>query len=114
MVWNAFQTCFLFIEHLPFRFFYYGTTTEERFEQLATKGFNPKNENLVRGLFPLIPGKLSHKEGYDMGPIEYENETPEEKTKRNKNPFIADTPKLSFPNDIERQRQVDNLYYVSF
>ena len=96
---------------LNFRFFYYGTTAEERFDQLATKGFNSKSENLVRGLFPLIPGKLSHKEGYDMGPMEYENETLDEKAERNQNPFIADTPKLYFPND--RQRKVDKLYSVS-
>ena len=94
------------------RFFYYGTSPEERFEQLATKGFNRKNDNLVRGLFPLIPGKLSHKEGYDMGPMEF-NESPEEMLQRNKNPFIADTPRLVFPDDQDRQRQADQMYKVS-
>ena len=94
------------------RFFYYGTTPEERFEQLATKGFNGKNDNLVRGLFPLIPGKLSHKEGYDMGPMDHENESPKEKLERNKNPFIADTPRLVFPDDPDKQRQADHMYKV--
>ena len=93
------------------RFFYYGTSPEERFEQLATKGFNRKNDNLVRGLFPLIPGKLSHKEGYDMGPMEF-NESPEEMLERNKNPFIADTPRLVFPDDQDKQSQADQMYKV--
>lgn len=94
------------------RFFYYGTSPEERFEQLATKGFNRKNDNLVRGLFPLIPGKLSHKEGYDMGPMCHGNESPEEMLERNKNPFIADTPRLVFPDDQDKQSQADQMYKV--
>ena len=94
------------------RFFYYGTTSKERFEQLATKGFNGKNDNLVRGLFPLIPGKLSHKEGYDMGPMDHGDESPKENLERNKNPFIADTPRLTFPDDPDRQRRADQMYKV--
>jgi len=34
---------------------------------LAIREFKPNNENIYRGIFPLIKGKLSHKEGYDMG-----------------------------------------------
>ena len=95
-----------------FRFFYYGTSSKERFDQLATKSFNRQNENLYRGLFPLIPGKLSFKEGYDMGPLTYPNESSEEKTERLENPFYGDTPRLDFPNEPERQSKVEAFYQV--
>ena len=94
------------------RFFYYGTSSQERFDQLATKSFNRQNDNLYRGLFPLIPGKLSFKEGYDMGPLNYGKETLEERTERLKNPFYGDTPRLKFPNEPERQSKVEALYQV--
>ena len=79
---------------------------------MATKGFNRKNDNLVRGLFPLIPGKLSHKEGYDIGPMDHGEESPEEMLERNRNPFIADTPRLTFPDDQDKQRQAEQMYNV--
>ena len=80
---------------------------------MAHKSFNRKNDNLYRGLFPLIPGKLSHKEGYDMGPFNYGPETPQEKQERNLNPFYGDTPKLQFPLDKERQNKTDEFYKVN-
>ena len=94
------------------KFFYYGTTSEERLDQLATKSFNRKNDNLYRGLFPLIPGKLSFKEGYDMGPLNRGQETPEERAERLKNVFYGDTPRLNFPGEPERQSKVEEFYKV--
>ena len=96
-----------------FRFFYYGTSSDERFDQLATKSFNRQNDNLYRGLFPLIPGKLSFKEGYDMGPLNFENESKEERNERLKNVFYGDTPRLDFPNEPERQEKVEAFYKVT-
>ncbi len=58
-----------------FRWFYYGSTPQERIDQLATKSFVKDHDNIYRGLFPLIPGKLSHKEGYDMGTLDFGPET---------------------------------------
>lgn len=102
----------LFHTFFHWRWFYYQTTSEERFDQLAHKSFNKKNENLYRGLFPLIPGKLSHKEGYDMGPFNFGPESLEEKEERMKNPFYGDTPKLKFDGDAQRQAQADDFYQV--
>ena len=34
---------------------------------LATKGFNKKNSNVYRGYFPVQPGNLSCKEGFEAG-----------------------------------------------
>lgn len=51
---------------------------QERVSQLAIREFNPKNPNIYRGIFPLIHGKLSHKEGYDMGD-DFEGESALEK-----------------------------------
>ena len=47
-----------------------------------------------------------------MGPMDHENESPKEKLERNKNPFIADTPRLAFPDDPDKQRQADQMYKV--
>lgn len=80
---------------------------------MAIKSFNRENDNNYRGLFPLIPGKLSHKEGYDMGEIDFGTETDEEKLERIKNPIYGDTPKLKFPNDPVRQKKSDDFYQVT-
>ena len=79
---------------------------------MATKSFNKNNENVYRGLFPLIPGKLSHKEGYDMGKFNFGPETEEERAERIRNPILGDTPRLKFPNDAKRQEEADFFYSV--
>ena len=76
---------------------------------MAIRGFNPDNPNIYRGLFPLIPGKLSHKEGYDMGD-DFILESEEEKVLRSKNPILGDTPRLVFSG--ERQTQAEKFYQV--
>lgn len=79
-------------------------TEEERFDQLATKAFNPKNGNTYRGYFPLKEGALSFKQGYDIGsPI------PEELAD-NANPFMQRTPRLELPG---REAEVEGFYKVS-
>lgn len=82
---------------------------QDRFDQLAIREFNPKNPNVYRGLFSVRQGKLSHKEMYDFGG-DFKWETAEEKAARANNPLLCDTPKLSFPD--ERQKQVDQYYEV--
>ena len=69
---------------------------------------------MYRGLFPLIPGKLSHKEGYDIGTLDFGPETEQEKEKRLKNPFYEDTPKLKFPNNKMRQEKAAKMYQVTY
>jgi len=71
--------------------------------QLATKSFNPKNENVYRGYFPLKSGALSHKQGYDLGP-EIDSDDEEEG-----NPFMQKTPKLSLAG---REKEVEEFYRV--
>jgi hypothetical protein len=61
-------------------------TPQERFEQLAIREFNPKNGNIYRGLFPLVHGKLSHKEGYDMGQ-DFSRDSDQEKAARSGSAF---------------------------
>ncbi len=84
---------------------------QERFNQLTIREFNPKNSNVYRGLFPLIEGKLSHKEGYDMGE-DFSNESEEEKIGRADNPLMGETPRLNLEG--ERQAQADKFYEVKF
>ncbi len=84
--------------------FYYGVSEEERFGQLATKAFNPANENAYRGYFPMIPGQLSHKRGYDIGPT-YDVIPDEHKD----NPLLMETPKLKLPG---REKEVEKFYEV--
>ena len=79
---------------------------------MAHKSFNRKNDNLYRGLFPLIPGKLSFKEGYDIGPLDFGSETAEQKKERLINPFYGDTPRLKFPEDSKRQKDAEKMYQV--
>ena len=82
---------------------------KERYDQLAIREFNPKNPNVYRGIFPLVEGKLSHKEGYDMGE-DFNGETAEESMRRKENPLMGDTPKLKLSG--ERQQQADKFYEV--
>ena len=82
---------------------------KERYEQLAIREFNPKNSNVYRGIFPLIGGKLSHKEGYDMG-ADFSGESMEERLRREENPLMGDTPRLKFSD--ERQQQAEKFYEV--
>ena len=78
---------------------------------MAIREFNPKNSNIYRGIFPLVEGKLSHKEGYDMGEdLGFDGESAEEAKRRNENPLMGDTPKLQLTG--ERQRQADKFYEV--
>ena len=76
---------------------------------MAIREFNPKNPNVYRGIFPLVEGKLSHKEGYDMGE-DFNGETAEESMRRKENPLMGDTPKLKLSG--ERQQQADKFYEV--
>jgi hypothetical protein len=75
-----------------------------RYEQLATKAFNPNNDNIYRGYFPLVEGQLSHKRGYDVGPT-YQN-IPEE---HHDNPLLMETPTLKLPG---REKEVDEFHKV--
>lgn len=36
--------------------------------RISKKSFNPECEHEYRGFFPVIPGEVSHKEGFEMGP----------------------------------------------
>ena len=46
---------------------FYKDVPEEERRKLITKNFNPKAENIVRGLSPFVDNKASHREIYDMG-----------------------------------------------
>ena len=85
-------------------------TLQERFNQLAIHEFNSKNPNVYRGLVPLVEGKMSHKESYDMGE-DFSNESEEEKTGRSDNPLMCDTPRLTLEG--ERQAQAEKFYEVN-
>ncbi len=85
--------------------------SKERYDQLAIREFNPKNPNIYRGIFPLIEGKLSHKEGYDMGE-DFSHESEEERMSRSLNPMMGDTPRLRLSG--ERQEQAEKFYEVIF
>lgn len=77
---------------------------QKRFNHLATKAFNPSNPNKYRGYFPMIPGKMSHKQGYDIGP-EYPNLPKDQED----NTLLEKTPKLRLPG---REAEVDKFYKV--
>ncbi len=74
-----------------------------KLEQLATRGFNPKNSNLYRGYFPLVEGSLSYKQGYDLGP-DFSDEALQEG-----NPFRQKTPRLCMPG---REDELKTFYEV--
>ena len=76
-----------------------------RVEQLSPKAFNPKNANNYRGYFPLIPGKLSHKHGYDIG-----QDSSTLSIEQRGNPLVEETPRLILPG---REKEVDEFYKVS-
>ena len=83
------------------------TTKEDRFDQLSMKGFNPKNPNIYRGLFPTEKGKLSWKEGYDMGSNKFTD------LASNDNPFYGATPKLHFPGNKRLDNDAKEFYKVT-
>jgi len=84
---------------------------QERFNQLAIHEFNSNNPNVYRGLFPLIEGKVSYKESYDMGQ-DFSTESEEERIGRADNPLMCDTPRLVLEGD--RQAQAEKFYEVKF
>ena len=86
------------------RWFYREVPAKDRFDQLAIKGYNEKNPNVYRGLFPSEKNKLSNKEAYDVGEDCYDAGAD--------NPLAAKTPKLSFANDLGRQNAADRFYEV--
>ena len=73
------------------QWFFNKVPEQERFDQLAMKGFNPQNSNIYRGLFPAQKNKLSWKEAYDFGDfVEHFGE-----------PDFSKTPLLSFDKEHE-------------
>jgi hypothetical protein len=96
---------------LPFEKKVLSIISKERYDQLSIREFNPKNPNIYRGIFPLIEGKLSHKEGYDMGE-DFSQESEEERMSRSLNPMMGDTPRLRLSG--ERQEQAEKFYEVIF
>ena len=91
--------------------FYHQTTPEERLDQLGLRGFNPNNTNVYRGLFPPEKDKKSYKEVLDIGEDFASYSKPSNK-ERAGNPMMSDTPRLSFPEDLERQAQADKFHKV--
>lgn len=69
--------------------FFYTLTTDQKMS-LATKGFAKENRNVYRGYFPVQPGHLSCKEGFEAGE-DVESAT----AGREDNPLLEPTP---FPN----------------
>ena len=74
-------------------------------EQLATKSFNPKRTNGYRGYFPLVPGGLSHKHGYDIG-----QDWPDLSSEEKENPLNGDTPRLSIKG---MEKELEKFYEVT-
>ena len=93
--------------------FYHQTTPEERLDQLGLRGFNPKNTNVYRGLFPPEKDKLSCKEALDMGEDFASYSKPSNKERASCNPMMCDTPRLNFDDDPERQAQADKFHEVN-
>jgi hypothetical protein len=67
-----------------------------------------EHPNLYRGYFPVVPGNLSHKHGYDIGPTMDKSAIPEGEED---NPFYQDTPILVLPG---REEQLEEFYQVGF
>lgn len=76
---------------------------------MAIREFNPKNSNIYRGFFPLVEGKVSHKESYDMGE-DYNREMLKKSSNGLENPLMGDTPKLKLSG--ERRQQAEKFYEV--
>ena len=89
------------------KWFYYLVPKQERFDQLALKGYNPRNPNVYRGLFPTEKGKLSWKEAYDMG-------SPDLKDVNARNPIMGATPQLKFPNNKKLSEDATKYYKVGY
>ncbi len=87
------------------KWFHYEVPEQVKFDQLATRGFNPKNTNLYRGYFPLVEGSLSYKQGYDLGP-DFTDEDVQEG-----NPFRQKTPRLVLPG---REKELEEFYRVMY
>ena len=86
------------------RWFYYDVTEAERYDQLATKAFNSKNDNHYRGYFPFKKGMLSHKQGYDIS--QTIEDPPEEFAD---NPLMEVTPRLKLEG---REQELDKFHEV--
>ena len=86
------------------KWFFLEVPEEVKLEQLATSAFNPRNKNVYRGYFPLVDGALSHKQGYDLGPILDDGLIQEG------NPFMQQTPRLQLPG---REKEVETFYEAS-
>ena len=89
------------MSYISFRF-YHDVSENVKLDQLATKAFNSKNNNAYRGYFPLIQGQLSHKDGYDIGPIFNDQDIPNEEKD---NPFMQNTPRIQIKGQEEEIQQ---------
>lgn len=86
--------------------FYHEVPERVKMDQLATKSFNQRHPNIYRGYFPLVPGQLSHKQGYDLGPVIKPGDVlPGEEG----NPFTEETPRLRLP---DKCKEVERFYEV--
>nr|XP_053648532.1 1-aminocyclopropane-1-carboxylate oxidase-like [Cherax quadricarinatus] len=70
---------------------FFSLPLEDRMK-ISRKCFNPECKNEYRGYFPVIPGEVSHKEGFEIGPkMDTEPMNPESlKTKMDTEPMNPD------------------------
>ena len=70
------------------------------------RAFRPENKNAYRGYFPVVPGKISHKNGIDLTMEDFVA-----KESMQGLPFVEKTPKLVLP---EKEEEVKEFYRVRF